>query len=101
MCLNCGCMRAHDDMGKPDVNITYEDLKRAADASGATVDDILQTIAETADQGPPRPPGRVRRWRPSSDPPELETSRPVGLVDDQPVENRPTDVTTDGQTYGG
>ena len=50
MCLNCGCMRAHDDMGKPDVNITYEDLKRAADASGATVDDILQTISETADK---------------------------------------------------
>ncbi len=50
MCLNCGCMRAHDDMGKPEVNITYEDLKRAADASGATVDDILQTISRTADQ---------------------------------------------------
>ena len=46
MCLNCGCMRAHDDMGKPDVNITYEDLKRAADASGATVDDILQAISD-------------------------------------------------------
>jgi hypothetical protein len=50
MCLNCGCMRAHDDMGKPDLNITYEDLKRAADASGASVDDILSTISRTADQ---------------------------------------------------
>lgn len=39
MCLNCGCMRAHDDMGKPDV-----------DASGATVDDVLDTIARTADK---------------------------------------------------
>ena len=29
MCLNCGCMRAHDDMGKPGLNITYEALKRA------------------------------------------------------------------------
>ena len=29
MCLNCGCMRAHDDMGKPGVNIVYEDLKKA------------------------------------------------------------------------
>ena len=50
MCLNCGCMRAHDDMGKPDVNITYEDLKRAADANGSTVDDVLETIARTADK---------------------------------------------------
>ena len=25
MCLNCGCMRAHDDMGKPGVNLTYEE----------------------------------------------------------------------------
>ena len=50
MCLNCGCMRAHDYMVNPDFNITYEDLKRAADASGATVDDILQTISQTADK---------------------------------------------------
>lgn len=50
MCLNCGCMRAHDDMGKPEINLTYEDLKRAADASGASVDDILTTIGRTADQ---------------------------------------------------
>lgn len=50
MCLNCGCMRAHDDMGKPDVNITFEDLKRAADANGSAVDDVLATIARTADR---------------------------------------------------
>ena len=50
MCLNCGCMRAHDDMGKPEVNITYQDLKRAADANGSTVDDVLETIARTADK---------------------------------------------------
>ena len=50
MCLNCGCMRAHDDMGKPRVNITYEDVKRAAEANGTTVDQALQTIAKTADK---------------------------------------------------
>ena len=50
MCLNCGCMRAHDDMGKPGVNITYEDVKRAADANGKTVDETLETIASTADK---------------------------------------------------
>jgi hypothetical protein len=22
MCLNCGCLRAHDDIGKHDINIT-------------------------------------------------------------------------------
>jgi len=48
MCLNCGCMRAHDDMGKPDVNITYEVVKRAADANGMSVDDTLAMIARTS-----------------------------------------------------
>ena len=50
MCLNCGCMRAHDDMGKPNVNITYETVKRAADANGKTVDETLAMIAKTADK---------------------------------------------------
>ncbi len=49
MCLNCGCMRAHDNMGKPGVNITYEDVKRAAAANGTSVDEALETIAQTAD----------------------------------------------------
>jgi len=48
VCLNCGCMRAHDDMGKPGVNIVYEDVKRAADANGTSVEQALQTIAATA-----------------------------------------------------
>jgi hypothetical protein len=48
MCLNCGCMRAHDDMGKPGVNLVYEDVKRAADANGKTVDETLDTITRTA-----------------------------------------------------
>jgi hypothetical protein len=43
-------MRAHDDMGKPGINITYEVVKRAADANGTTVDEALATIAKTADQ---------------------------------------------------
>ncbi len=48
MCLNCGCMAAHDDMGKPAVNLTYEDVKRAADANRMTVDATLAMIAKTA-----------------------------------------------------
>jgi hypothetical protein len=50
MCLNCGCMAAHDDMGKPDLNITYEDIKRAADANRMTVEATLAMIARTADK---------------------------------------------------
>jgi len=43
-------MRAHDDMGKPAINITYEDVKRAADANGMTVDATLAMIARTSDK---------------------------------------------------
>lgn len=50
MCLNCGCMRAHDDMGKPDINITYEVVKRAADANGMTVEESLAMITRTSDK---------------------------------------------------
>ncbi len=35
-------------MGKPE-NITYEDVKRAADANGMTVTETLEMIQETAD----------------------------------------------------
>jgi hypothetical protein len=50
MCLNCGCMRAHDDMGRPDVNITYEHVKRAADANNMSVEQALANIAKTAEK---------------------------------------------------
>lgn len=50
MCLNCGCMRAHDDMGKPAINITYEVVKRAADANGMTVEETLAMIGRTSDK---------------------------------------------------
>ena len=50
MCLNCGCMRGHDDMGKPEINITYEDVKRAADANAMTVDATLAMIARTSER---------------------------------------------------
>lgn len=47
MCLTCGCMQAHLEMGEHD--IVYEDLKRAADANGRTVEETLDIIARTAD----------------------------------------------------
>jgi hypothetical protein len=43
-------MRAHDDMGKPGLNITYEDVKRAADANEMTVEATLAMIAKTGDK---------------------------------------------------
>jgi hypothetical protein len=48
MCMNCGCMRAHDDMGNPEVNITYETIKRAADGNKMTVQQVLENIQKTA-----------------------------------------------------
>jgi DUF438 domain-containing protein len=48
MCLTCGCLQAHKEMTKAD--ITFEDVKRAADANGATVDEVLTTITKTADK---------------------------------------------------
>ncbi len=50
MCLNCGCMQAHNDMGKPGTNITYEDVKKAADANGMTIEATLAMIARTSDK---------------------------------------------------
>jgi hypothetical protein len=50
MCLNCGCLRAHDDMGHPEVNLTYETIKRAADANKLTVEQTLENIRRTVEQ---------------------------------------------------
>ena len=46
MCLTCGCMQAHLEMGD---NVTYEDLKRMAGGNGKTVEETLDTIARTAE----------------------------------------------------
>jgi hypothetical protein len=43
-------MRAHDDMGKPEVNITYDVVKRAADANKMTVEATLAMIVGTSDK---------------------------------------------------
>ena len=47
MCLTCGCMRAHLDMGEH--NIRYEDLKAAADENGVSVAEVVDTIERTLD----------------------------------------------------
>ena len=43
MCLTCGCGEPHKDMG--DENITYDDIKRAADANGMTVSETAFVAA--------------------------------------------------------
>ena len=45
MCLTCGCMQAHLEMGQH--NITYEDVKAAADENGSTVAETLDIIDRT------------------------------------------------------
>jgi hypothetical protein len=46
MCLTCGCMDAHQEMGEH--NFTYEDLKAAADENGKSVAETLEIINRTA-----------------------------------------------------
>ena len=44
MCLSCGCGKPHDDHGN-DANITYEDVKKAADAAdGISVEQAANNI---------------------------------------------------------
>jgi hypothetical protein len=45
MCLTCGCMDAHLEMGE--ANITYEDVKRAADENGRSVEETFDIIERT------------------------------------------------------
>ncbi len=45
MCLTCGCMDAHLQMGES--NITYEDLKKAADENGRSVAETLDILERT------------------------------------------------------
>jgi hypothetical protein len=45
MCLTCGCMDAHLEMGES--NITYEDVKRAADENGRSVAETFDIIDKT------------------------------------------------------
>ena len=46
MCLTCGCGAPNDDHGDP-AHITYDDLKKAADAAEISVDEAVKNF----DQG--------------------------------------------------
>ena len=45
MCLTCGCMQAHLEMGQS--NIRYEDLRAAADENGRSVDETMDIVRRT------------------------------------------------------
>jgi hypothetical protein len=45
MCLTCGCMDAHLEMGEH--NVRYEDLKAAADENGKSVAETLDIVNRT------------------------------------------------------
>jgi hypothetical protein len=47
MCLTCGCMDAHLEMGSN--NIRFEDLKAAADENGRSVAETLDIWQRTLD----------------------------------------------------
>jgi hypothetical protein len=45
MCLTCGCMDAHLEMGE--ANITYDDINKAAEENGRTVAETLDIVNRT------------------------------------------------------
>ncbi len=49
MCLNCGCHKAHDDHDDQR-NITYEDVRAAAEANGMGIAESLVMVLETAEE---------------------------------------------------
>jgi hypothetical protein len=48
MCLTCGCMRPHDDMGDPD-NLIIDDLEKSARAGNVSLDQAVQNLVKTVD----------------------------------------------------
>ncbi|HWO70525.1 MAG TPA: hypothetical protein VNP94_07210 [Actinomycetota bacterium] len=44
--MTCGCGEPHEDHGDP-ANITYEDLKKAADAAQVSVQEAVENIRAT------------------------------------------------------
>ena len=45
MCLTCGCMDAHKEMGE--ANLTYEDLEAAADENHKGVEETVDVMTRT------------------------------------------------------
>ncbi len=48
MCLTCGCMRPHDDMGNPE-HLIIEDLERSSALDDLSLDVALQNLIKTVE----------------------------------------------------
>jgi hypothetical protein len=48
MCLTCGCMDAHKEMGQN--NITFEDVQAAARENGKSVEETMQIFDRTRER---------------------------------------------------
>jgi hypothetical protein len=46
MCMNCGCMQPNDEHGNP-ANITLEEMRKAAEANGQSLDETISNIDRT------------------------------------------------------
>jgi hypothetical protein len=46
MCLTCGCGQPNEDHGDP-AHITYDDLKKAADAAEISIEEAASNLQET------------------------------------------------------
>ena len=62
MCLTCGCMDAHREMGES--NITFEDVERAAKENGNNVQSTFETISATMDKDRSDHPREYQSERP-------------------------------------
>jgi hypothetical protein len=49
MCLNCGCGQLNEKHGN-DANITLDDVRRASDANGQSVEESLRNMGMAARQ---------------------------------------------------
>ena len=62
MCLTCGCMDAHREMGES--NVTYEDVERAAKENGNSVERTYEIITATVDKDRSEHPREYQAERP-------------------------------------
>jgi hypothetical protein len=49
MCLNCGCGQPNETHGKPE-NITLDDVRRAGEVNGQSVEESLRNMGMAARQ---------------------------------------------------
>ncbi len=49
MCYNCGCGMINDDMGNKD-NITEDTIKKAAQASGTSIEEAKKNMYKTLEK---------------------------------------------------